>query len=262
MQLIFHGVGHYVPGRLLRPSIWPHADIITVVEGEFTIVVRGTPFTFQEGDALTIPAHHDFHGECLSETGSIWVMHHAGFPACERSPFLPDAEPTLLGGVFRGRLEQMLLDRFTTLWRSEPLDPALLHEAELIAELLLTHAERLSFAPQHPEPPRLRVAVEAAIKGQLPGGINGSVAEMARIAGLGPSRFRQVFNEYYGISPLRYLQQLRMEEARRLLSETERPIKEVAQMTGFTELAAFHRAFRREAGITPAAYRRQCGHVA
>jgi AraC-like DNA-binding protein len=48
-----------------------------------------------------------------------------------------------------------------------------------------------------------------------------------------------------------------MQIARRLLSDTRLPIKEVGHRVGYEGARAFARAFIREAGCTPAIYRRQ-----
>lgn len=51
--------------------------------------------------------------------------------------------------------------------------------------------------------------------------------------------------------------QARMVIARQLLCETEMPVTQVAQLSGFSEATAFHRAFRDSTGHTPQAYRDQ-----
>ena len=51
------------------------------------------------------------------------------------------------------------------------------------------------------------------------------------------------------------LDRVRSELAVRLLSEGEADVREVAYLLGFSEPSAFHRAFKRWTGTTPAAYR-------
>ena len=50
--------------------------------------------------------------------------------------------------------------------------------------------------------------------------------------------------------------ELRLAEARRLLSATELAVGEIAEATGFANQFHFSRAFRRASGMTPSAYRR------
>jgi AraC-like DNA-binding protein len=54
-----------------------------------------------------------------------------------------------------------------------------------------------------------------------------------------------------------FLANLRFREARRLLLDTDMPVREVAERVGYTDVSNFGRAFRRIAGVRPAELRRQ-----
>lgn len=82
-----------------------------------------------------------------------------------------------------------------------------------------------------------------------------SVAELARQAHLSPSRASHVFKQKYGVSMLQLLARLRLEEAKKLLLETNLSCLEVALRAGFQEQAYFTRLFRRQEKITPRQYR-------
>lgn len=63
---------------------------------------------------------------------------------------------------------------------------------------------------------------------------------------------------YTGMNPLEYLRHIRMEKACRLLEHSpDLSIKQVGSAVGIEELNYFIRLFRKEKGMTPAAYRRQ-----
>jgi AraC-like DNA-binding protein len=66
-------------------------------------------------------------------------------------------------------------------------------------------------------------------------------------------RFRAVF----GMPPRRYLARLRIEQARHLLLETDLTMAQVADRLGFARQHEFARAFRREVGCPPSAFRRR-----
>jgi AraC-like DNA-binding protein len=66
---------------------------------------------------------------------------------------------------------------------------------------------------------------------------------------------RKLFNELFGISPIRFIHNRRIEYACTLLRETELPIKAIAAQSGFNDLAFFYRIFSRFMNITPAKYR-------
>jgi AraC family transcriptional activator FtrA len=82
------------------------------------------------------------------------------------------------------------------------------------------------------------------------------VASMARHAGVSPRTFARRFREEAGTTPLQWLLHQRVQEARRLLEQTDLPIEAVAWRAGFGTAASLREHFRRVTATTPTAYRR------
>ncbi|WJH34454.1 AraC family transcriptional regulator [Paenibacillus sp. CC-CFT747] len=82
-----------------------------------------------------------------------------------------------------------------------------------------------------------------------------SVEQLAQMAGIQRSYFSTAFKERTGMSPAQYLRHLRMEMGVQLLKTTKLSVTEVALSTGYPELFAFSRAFKRHYGISPSEYR-------
>jgi AraC-like DNA-binding protein len=82
------------------------------------------------------------------------------------------------------------------------------------------------------------------------------VADLAAVACLSPFHFQRAFRAAFGASPMRYLQRRRLEAARRLLVETDRPVTEVCAAVGFQSLGSFGWLFRRHFGLSPRDARR------
>jgi AraC family transcriptional regulator, transcriptional activator FtrA len=82
------------------------------------------------------------------------------------------------------------------------------------------------------------------------------VAAMARHASVSPRTFARRFREETGTTPLQWLLGQRVQEARRLLEETDLPIDAVAWQAGFGTAASLRDHFRRVTETTPSAYRR------
>ena len=70
-----------------------------------------------------------------------------------------------------------------------------------------------------------------------------SVESLAHISGMSRSTFAKYFSKTYGAGPMDLLQQLRMKKAAMLLTDTNLPIKRIAEMVGFHSRSAFNRAF-------------------
>lgn len=80
------------------------------------------------------------------------------------------------------------------------------------------------------------------------------VEELADAAHFGQTRFRQLFSKVTGLSPINYLQRRRVEEACSLLGDGSYGMAQVAEMSGFSDLAFFTRVFRKWTGTTPGRY--------
>lgn len=82
-----------------------------------------------------------------------------------------------------------------------------------------------------------------------------SVEALADLVGYSYDRFRHLFKETYNLSPINYLMSKRLEQAKRLLTQTNMSISAVAQESGFFNDAQFCTLFKKANGITPRKYR-------
>ena len=71
------------------------------------------------------------------------------------------------------------------------------------------------------------------------------------------TRFRQLVGE----PPMRYLTRVRLGRAAGYLSTSQLTIHEIVRLTGYDDVAAFSKAFKREFGRAPGAYRRAAGRA-
>lgn len=67
--------------------------------------------------------------------------------------------------------------------------------------------------------------------------------------------FARRFTREVGTSPARFVERLRLDEARRLLETTDATIDDVASRCGFERAEVFRRAFRRAFATSPGEYR-------
>jgi transcriptional regulator GlxA family with amidase domain len=65
------------------------------------------------------------------------------------------------------------------------------------------------------------------------------------------------FAKAAGHSPLAYVQNLRIEAAKRRLERTGKPVDEISSEVGYDNPAFFRRVFKRNVRMTPSAYRRK-----
>jgi transcriptional regulator GlxA family with amidase domain len=83
-----------------------------------------------------------------------------------------------------------------------------------------------------------------------------NLMRLASNVGLMPAHFARLFRNEVGLSPAKFLKQLRMERAKVLLETTDLSIKEIIAAVGFTDESHFRRDFKNRFGLPPAQYRR------
>src|SRR5205085_8755033 len=84
---------------------------------------------------------------------------------------------------------------------------------------------------------------------------NLSLEALARRACLSPRHFTRRFKQTFGGTPAAFVENLRLDDARRRLTERTQTIESVAASVGFNSDDAFRRAFQRRFGVKPSSYR-------
>jgi transcriptional regulator GlxA family with amidase domain len=133
-----------------------------------------------------------------------------------------------------------------------------------VARDMVVYLKRPGGQAQYSEPLRMQVLsgdrfadLAAWIVGHLDRDL--SVEALAARANLSPRHFSRRFTAVFGCAPARYVEDLRMSEARRMLSQDGATIQRVAAAVGFASADVFRRAFERRFGLSPSDYRERFG---
>lgn len=84
---------------------------------------------------------------------------------------------------------------------------------------------------------------------------NVTLANLAENIHLNPSYLSTLFKQVTGLTFKEYLNKVRIEEAQRLLANTDYPIMEIAIACGFSDQSYFTKVFKKQTGLTPKQYR-------
>jgi len=76
-------------------------------------------------------------------------------------------------------------------------------------------------------------------------------------SGLTERSFNRRFRKATGLTPIGYVQNLRIDAAKRYLETTSTPVDEISWKVGYEDASFFRRVFKRITGMTPSAYRRK-----
>lgn len=85
---------------------------------------------------------------------------------------------------------------------------------------------------------------------------NWTVADMAALAYISPSRFHAVYRQLFGISPADDLIHARIDTAKNRLTDSQEPVWQIAEELGYRNQTHFCRQFKQMAGVTPGEYRK------
>ncbi|MGC7404782.1 GlxA family transcriptional regulator [Pandoraea pneumonica] len=89
-----------------------------------------------------------------------------------------------------------------------------------------------------------------------------SVVRLAEQANMSPRTFARSYLAKTGSTPAKAVERMRLEAARFALLDSEAPLKRIAARVGFGDEQNLRRAFVRQYGVTPAAYRERFGMAA
>jgi transcriptional regulator GlxA family with amidase domain len=88
-----------------------------------------------------------------------------------------------------------------------------------------------------------------------------TLSKLEREVNTGAKTLARKFRKVTGVTPQAYLQKLRIEIAKRLLESKDISFKEVTWEVGYNDISSFHKAFKKETGLTPIDYRNKFSFV-
>ena len=241
------------PGYRWGPGVRDHYLLHYVVSGQGTYEVEGRTFVLHGGDVFLAPP--DVPICYQADAADPWEYYWVGFSG--------PAAPLLLAqtGFAQGRgvlhppageqLRQGLLDIYKARGTDYPSAVRMAGYLQALLGLLMEDLPRRSGASLS------LYARQGAAFLQQNYSRSVSVEETARQAGVSRSCLYRAFQEEFGCSPSAYLTHYRIQRACQLLRHSRLPIGTVAASVGFDDPFYFSRAFHREVGLSPTAYRSQ-----
>ena len=239
-------------------------------------IINGEPMPLQKGDFFIINAHvpHAYTPEEGTEIviyNCIFQPESIGLSPEESRDFVDVAYRYLLhtfyaeksqqsyikiSGAKSKKIKRLLEDMYEEYCQREKGFKQILR-FDLTKLLILAFRLYKSDESQLQNPPMLKqlVAENALRYMKLHYAEEITCELLAERAYLSVSYFNKVFKESTGRTVRHALQNIRMEEACRILRETNLPITQVALHVGYADTKNFYRLFRQTVGQTPGEYR-------
>lgn len=83
------------------------------------------------------------------------------------------------------------------------------------------------------------------------------IEDVCKIIGCTDRHLRRVFNEEFGVSPIEYIQTCRLLLAKKLLTDTNISMTDVAFSSGFSSVKRFNTLFKEKYKLTPTSFRKE-----
>ena len=242
-------VDSYEPERLHT-----HVDFLElfyVYSGRGVAFLEGTNYILQKGDIFCVrpgQIHANFPLEDLMIYNCIiscaFLEGKSGLPTDELMPFLHLTGKTLLEveGIYDELLREM-----------EQRENGYRYMMEAGADKLCVNL--LRFQASHQTQVRHRHAITPLLEYLSEHYASVTLEELARVSSYNASYLSRLFRETFGLSFTDYVNILRVNQAMKLLRETELTVEEAGLEAGFRSRKHFYDMFRRHTGMTPGRFR-------
>jgi len=242
------------------PISWKHFDYVPdfnrlyfILEGEGYLHIDGRDYYPSPGELYLLPAGVRQSYSTISDDtfGKFWCHFTALvgdvplFRLVDVSPVVRAADVPYLRGKFEELVDWHRRDAITSVMRANAI------VLELIAYLIESSETvklNASTAASLEKMSRVIQYIEAHLADNL------TVEKLAQVAHFHPNYFIRAFKNTTGLSPIQYVNRLKMEKAKRALAFTPRSVSEIADGLGL-EVSYFSRMFKEYTGFAPTDYR-------
>lgn len=243
--------------RITPPHVWPkgywikqyrkkYACVQIILEGEMKVVYDNQTYLVNSGDCVIIPP-----GDNKLSTGPAGM--------CKKKYFIPS------GGMFRNSMKKLRFDKLSVIhdFLTEDYDKLFdricqLHQEQeqstlsklsaLSFELIMLTAAKIE-NQEYPEPlVRCMQFIGSNISHKL------SLNIICKATGIGKTKLKEMFSDHLDTSPGRYIVDLRLNTALKMLEDDSRSIKQIAFACGYENPLYFSNAFKARFGASPRNY--------
>lgn len=232
-----------------------YTEIILIQEGRGEFIFEGKPSSVQEGDLII------FNPFRKNEGKSCTTDPLQGFSVCFSNLHINGKDK----GCLTDSTEIPILHLQEEKWEISNYLNAILSEyqsksdgyQDIISSILQTiiiKTIRLARKTEHQSLSSVCLVVKKYIEDNFNQEL--TLNELANLVYVSPYHLAHVFKEEVGVPPIQYLIHCRIEEAKRLLKDSNLSVREIASIIGYDNANYFNLLFKKIAGEPPGKYRR------
>ncbi len=251
-QLYFYPTwcGHYycTENYFMKRESYPPLLVVFVREGEFHIEYRGLSFEAHKGDVVLLDCSepHYYHARNGLE---FLYMHFDGSNAHDicrhildlKGPLIQEESNILIGRQLYNMVDFYQRGGIETMFQSS---------------MRIYHIFEYLLRPSIPQA-NAETPVEESIHYIRDNYAEPlTLAKLAEIANLSPYYYAHCFKEETGFSPIEYVTNTRLEQAKIMLIRTQKTIEEIALEVGYSSSSSLINMFVKKVGHSPKQYRK------
>lgn len=255
---VFRFVSFY-PSEMYGPHRHLRIEINYVKKGNCILHLDNESISFREGEIMIITSDVNHQFEAGSEGTTLMqleflpeIFSHFNFKAEDGTVVLPPV--TLFS-------EKNRLIKIVNNVRVMRVVQRIVNELELKSPyyqylVVMYYAELLILISRYMDESYLPICTNDSLKKaiayiRLNYQQEITINDVAGHAGISERYLRKLFSQYLNLSPLDYLNQIRINKSIELLRNTEMSVKEVCYLCGFQSPQYFSRLFKQQVGISP-----------
>ena len=256
LALYSAGEEQCTPGYSYPPRLRPYHLVHFVLSGSGHLQIDGRLFTLSAGDAFIIPANRIARYQASED--DPWHYAWIGFLGMQSEGYIQQltnhlAETYVLRNLgllrYRVAIEELIA------LRGDPSTSSFFMATSVLNRLM---AFLFSEIPHVEESwGRRSIADEARFYLDMNFFEPLKMDDVAADLGVSASYLARQFKARFGVSPKHYLTDLKLTRAASLLETTDLPVALIANAVGFDDQLAFSKAFHKERGVSPTAYRKR-----
>jgi len=248
-------------------------EILLILEGCQETVMGQSRYILKQGDIMLISPGFKHENRCLSPEGMTYFTAHFNVddPLFREEMTLNNRVLFPAGTPDNAKLRSILED-----WMVRSTPGGMYSTAERfrfqagLFELLsllsqIASDDNAASAGNSPTSVQYAKAIAEAIKQSIKvpshsgsgSRENVKIEDIAAALGISSGYGLEVFRKVYGMSPRKYMSELKLNEAKVLIAQADLSLQEVAERLGYSHLSHFSRQFKRWTGRSPLQYRQK-----
>lgn len=225
--------------------------LVYVISGSLRVKTKHGVAISYENELFIIPAKTPYEIKTVDLPLRYLCVHFTG---AQVEKILSDYEISLFPKINKLSYKNHMQLRFSTLFEGFAKNDSLRErELSILLERLLIEASR-AIKSEALDKTSLAKSIRF-INENYPSKI--AITTLAKMENMCMTTYNLLFKEQLGISPTKYIIQLRLNHARSLLESTNLSIEEIGLLCGYPDINFFSRVFKTYVGVSPSNYRKQ-----